>query len=595
VLNIGAHHHLYARGQTREWPIYHIISGGTAWDQYWGQSTEIDMDDVQKTVANWAWQLLELDPAARTMEASCYAEANVRLPAATLWSYNSRLIDSFHRRLGLTSPAKPSLASVPAVPQTLPLTLAASAFQTTAVGEALNSTWFQVAGDSQFTAPKIDRIRDVENLFGDTGAPLFEPVNIHVNVNILEYAIPANGLANGTWFARTRHRDTNAQWSEWSEPVSFEVTGSVHADPSFALAKTVYAPNEDITITFENAPGVKTDWIGIYRKNESPGGPGSSAWAYLNNTRTAPTAPVRNGTIVFKDNLAANQEWFAAFFTSDGYTEVAPRIPFYIGSTVILTLNATSFDEGATVPVSYASAPAGTGDVIAIYKNDTNPDADHPGVQWAAVTGAAGTLNFASLPKGYYYAVYLAGGGDLEVGARVPFAVGSLISTLNLASATVPQGQAFSVKFAGGPGTPKDWVGLFKAGETPGVDVLTAYLYVGGRTEGSVLFDLPDLPPGDYFAALFVNDSYTEVSPRAAFTVTGTTAMEAPDTTLNGHELRLRWRSTPGRTYVIQKNHDLAAGWTDVRTVMPSGTFHEEILMVDPAAEPRAFFRLMRP
>ena len=113
------------------------------------------------------------------------------------------------------------------------------------------------------------------------------------------------------------------------------------------------------------------------------------------------------------------------------------------------------------------------------------------------------------------------GGGSLEISARLPFSVGTLISTLNLTVTALPQGKPFTVRFADGPGTPKDWVGLFKAGQTPGVDVLTAYLYVGGRTQGSVTFDLPDLPPGEYFVALFVNDSYTEVSARVAFTMTG--------------------------------------------------------------------------
>ncbi|MDB6135822.1 MAG: putative phosphohydrolase [Verrucomicrobiales bacterium] len=228
-------------------------------------------------------------------------------------------------------------------------------------------------------------------------------------------------------------------------------------------------------------------------------------------------------------------------------------------------------------------------------KNGSTPGPDSPGVWRAAVSGASGTLDFSGIPKGYYYAAYLAGGGSLEISARLPFSVGTLISTLSLPAATLPQGKPFSVQFSEGRGTPKDWVGLFKAGQTPGVDVLTAYLYVGGRTQGSVTFDLPDLPPGEYFVTLFINDSYTEVSPRAAFTLTGDEPLKVSDAAVNGRELRLRWRSTPGRTYVIQKNNGLAAEWLDVRTVMPADTFHEEILTVDATAEPRVFFRLMRP
>lgn len=48
LMHVGAHHHLYHRGQLKNTPNYQIISGGTAWDQYWGMSTEQDFDDVQK-------------------------------------------------------------------------------------------------------------------------------------------------------------------------------------------------------------------------------------------------------------------------------------------------------------------------------------------------------------------------------------------------------------------------------------------------------------------------------------------------------------------------------------------------------------------
>lgn len=594
VLNIGAHHHLYARGQTREWPVYHIISGGTAWDQYWGQSTEMDMDDVQKTVANWAWQLLEFDPVARTMEVTCYAEANVRLPAATRWNYNSRLIDSFHRRLGLTGPAKPSLATLPSTPLNLPLTLAGGEFVTGAASESLNSTWFQIASDDQFSSPKIDRIRDVENLYGDTGAPLFEPVNIHAGIDIRRYTIPANGLADGLWFARVRHRDTNALWSEWSEVIRFGVTGSAHADPSFALRKTVFAPAEDIRISFENAPGVKTDWVGIYQKGQNPGGPGATLWFYLNGSRTAPAAALSGGTLLFTDSLASGQEWFAGFFTSDGYEEVAPRIPFYVGSVPVLSMITPEIAEETTVPVSYSSAPGGVGDAIGIYRAGTTPGPANPARQRLDVSGAEGLRNFAALPKGYYYAVYLPGGGDLEISGRLPFSVGTLISSLSMSSAGMDSGKSVTVNFKDGPGTPKDWVGIFKAGETPGEDVLTAYLYVGGRTQGNVTFELPDLPPGEYFTSLFINDSYTEVSPRFPFTIGAATDFKIKESRIDGGRLHLEWDSEPGRAYVIQKNQALSGTWSDLLTITPTGITAHAVVGVDPGVEPRAFFRLMR-
>ena len=580
VLNIGAHHHLYARGQTRQWPVYHIISGGSAWDQFWGQSNESNYDDVQKTIAHWAWQLIEFDLDARTMDVRCFAEANVRFPTATRWSYNSRLVDQFARKLGLTAtPQKPALTNTFSAPVTLPIELTSSPYQTTS-GEAMNSTWFQVAADAGFTNLKIDRIRDVENIYGDTGSPLYEPVDTHAGVDILKLAI-SSGLTNGSYHARVRHRDTNTLWSLWSDAVSFTIEGSVSADPKLTLQKSVYPPNEDILVAYENGPGLATDWIGIYSKGTTPGSGGASTtWQYVSGS---------NGTRNFTYNLPAG-EWFAAFFTNDGYTEIAPRVPFYVGNMVTLTPGENAYDEGETARINFTGAPGGAQDWIGIYRVGTNPGPT-AAEKWSYAGQASGFLDFAGLAKGYYYAVFMVNNGYQEISTRVPFSVGSLISTVSMESVQIQQGSDFTVHFNNGPGIPKDWIGIFKEGETPGVDVLTSYLYFDGAASGSVTFHLPDLAPGNYFLAMFTNDSYTEVSNRVTFTVAGKPPLEFEQARLEDNQMRLRWKSEPGKTYKVQKSTGLS-GWTEVRSVTASGSSHEELVPVNRATEANCFFRV---
>ncbi|MFD0894559.1 fibronectin type III domain-containing protein [Luteolibacter ambystomatis] len=583
VMNIGAHHHLYARGQTREWPIYHIISGGTAWDQYWGQSTELDMDDVQKTIANWAWQLMDFDLAARRMDVTCYSEANVRLPAATRWNYDSRMVDSFHRQLGLALPSQPSLTNTFSAPVTLPLSLQCSAFATS-TAETLNSTWFQVASDAAFTSLKVDKIRDFENLYGDTGAPLYEPVDINAGINLLQFPLAANSLPNGSYYTRVRHRDSNAAWSPWSASKTFEVTGSVVADPKITLAKKVYAYTENFSVVYENGPGNAKDWIGIYKKGQSPGPVASTSWQYVSG---------KSGTLNFTTDLAAGQEWFAAFFANDGYTEVAPRVPFYVGSTPTLTTDKTAYAEGETVNVTFANAPGSTKDWIGIYKVGQTPGVG--GVTSTAyqyTPAASGTKSFANLPKGYYYAVYLVNDGYFEISQRVAFSVGSQISSVSMASNQVPSGQDFTVNFSNGPGIPKDYLGIFKQGETPGVDVLTAYLYFDGKTNGSATFHLPNLAPGNYFVAMYTNDSYTEVSNRYNFTVVAPTPLKLEQSSIEGNQMRLRFSAQPGKNYTVQRSVDLQT-WQPVRTVVPSSSSHEELVDFDRSINERCFFRIL--
>ena len=150
-----------------------------------------------------------------------------RLPAATRWNYHSRVIDQFHRRLGLAAPSQPSLTNLFPAPVSLPVELVSTPYQTT-TAEMLNSSWFQVAADDAFANLKVDRIRDVENLHGDTGAPLYESIDRHAGLNLLRYAI-TTGLADGKFYARVRHRDANAQWSPWSATVNcLRVHGFAH-------------------------------------------------------------------------------------------------------------------------------------------------------------------------------------------------------------------------------------------------------------------------------------------------------------------------------------------------------------------------------
>jgi hypothetical protein len=603
VLNIGAHHHLYSRGQTRQWPCYHIISGCSAWDQFWGQSTETDFDDVQKTIANWAWQLMEFDLDAGKLDVSCFAEANVKFPEATRWTtqaYQSRLIDQFSRQPSLPPPATPSILDAPAAPITLPFALRSGPFSSPA-GQILNSTLFQIAKDPGFTNLVVDRIRDVENLYGDTGAPLWEPLDRHAGLDILQWPIAASALPNGTYHARVRHRDANVSWSNWSTPVPFIVEGSIAGDPAIRLAKSVFnnAASENVVVQFEFAPGNTTDWIGIYQKGQTPGGPASTQWNYLNGTRTAPATPILNGSLSFPSTVltAGNREWFAAFFSNNSYTEVAPRLPFFVGTTPVLTPSKETYDTGETVRINFASAPGTTTsprnvDWIGVYRVGQTPGSV-TSTRWSYVTSATGFRDFTGLPKGYYFATYMVNDAFFEISGRVLFSVGTEISSVAMPRTTLAHGEDFDVSFSDGPGTPKDYIGIFRQGEEPGEGDLVAYLYVGGRSAGSVRF-VEDIAAGDYYAALFINDSYTAVSPRVNFTITPAPDHSLRDLSTDGESLRMAFSSEAGKSYRLWKNPTLEpADWIPVRTIVGTGGRIEISEALEPSLD-RCFFRLER-
>ncbi|WP_227021477.1 fibronectin type III domain-containing protein [Oceaniferula marina] len=581
-LNIGAHHHIYHRGQVRDHPNYHIISGGSAWDQYWGQSgREADYDDVQKSINQWAWQLLEIDQAAEKAEVVCYGEANCRLPADQRWIYNSREIDRFHRIKGKEGPLQPTVINNFDTPQTQPVTIRSSAYRSD-TDELLNSVHYQISSTNAFTDFEIDEIVDYENYYGDTGAPDYTPVDIHAGRNILEYHLTENRLSNGEYYLRIRHRDRNATWSAWSPVESVEITGSASSSPRISMASQVVSAGADVSVQYTHGPGNAKDWIGIYKPGDTPGGPASTIWVYVNG-------PAGTAVLANSGKLEAGREYFAAFFENDGYTEMAPRISFYHGNRPVLALAQNTYDEGDSVEVDYSNVDQ-SGNRIQLFRAGSVPGRDQP-VQNQVLSDASGTWNLIGLEKGYYFAVVMSSSGSIEISERVSFQLGERIASLSLAKSHFPHGDDITATFANGPAHPKDWLGIYRKGDDPGTGELILYHYVDGRAGGNATI-VEDVPVGDYFMALFTNDSYTEVSNRVEFSVSPKNfKLDAFNYDGQSGEARMVWKTQSHVNYTLQKSYDLKT-WKDVDTYPGNGGNVDITTMVS-EQDTRSFFRIV--
>lgn len=133
----------------------------------WGMSSEKDYDDVQKTIDYWGYQILEFDFEQKEMKAECYAIGNKELVLDNI------LIDSFHRTLGKAAPQKPEITETPDT-LSLPYIFKGSPYSTS-TDEALNSTQFQFSLSPDFSTLELDKVQDVENLYGSTGSPWHTP------------------------------------------------------------------------------------------------------------------------------------------------------------------------------------------------------------------------------------------------------------------------------------------------------------------------------------------------------------------------------------------------------------------------------------
>lgn len=506
VFNYGGHHHLYHRGQWNDAPFYHIINGGASWDQMWGMSSEKDYDDVQKTIDYWGYQIMEFDFEKKEMEVECYAIGNKELVVDNI------LIDKYHRCIGKVAPNKPEIDDFEnnQIIQ-LPFTFNGSEYSTES-NEELNTSHFQVATSADFSNVALNVVRDVENLYSSTGKPFHIPVNLNEEVDITQLTIDANKLKNGTHYLRIRYRDENLEWSPWSEIKTFIVEGSINGDPVISMDKKSYALNEDIGISFEFVPEGQNAWIGIYRKGMNPGSSTPSVkWTYTNTSSG-----------VYSFSLNETNEYYAVLFEDEGYTEVSPRIPFYVGETPVIQLEKTALEEGEPVKISYTKAPGLENDWIGIYRMGEKPGNDYSdswlytedGSKEGEIILSTGIGNAHKLSKGYYFINYFTCGEYFEPSERQYISVGKDISTLYADENNFDPDEDITVYYSNGPGTPKDWVGVFEEGKIVGIDELDGFYYTYGETDGEIIIPAGELKSSDYFLALYINDSYDEVSPR---------------------------------------------------------------------------------
>lgn len=509
LMHIGAHHHIYSRGQFKDKPVYNIISGGTAWDQYWGQSTEQDFDYIQKTISNWCYQIMDVDVANGKVDFETYSIGSPQLFAANQWK-NNELVDEFHRYRNQNAPNQPVITSNFGDSIQLPFQVSSSPFATT-TSELLNSTEFEFSQTSNFSIPEYTVLRDYENLYGQApGQAADSSQDLNAGVNILNLNLPANSLSNGEHFVRVRHRDRNLEWSAWSPTDTFYVYNSFVVGPSIAVDSNEYHQGSAILATYLNGPGNNNDWVGIYHQGQTPGPTPSTSWQYCSGA---------NGNMTFNGtNLTTSDIYFAAYFELDGYNEVAPRDEFYYGKIPAITSDTNAYPVGTPITIDITNAPviADSVEVIKVgYSHGVQPSE-----YWAKVPTTTHSFTMPSLPKGYYVVNYYFK-GSLIIGAPYFFSVGDTITSLMINQPVYQLGEDIVASWTDAPGIVKDWLGIYENGNDPNVDPLVKYSYFNGQAFGTkTLSDtlLPD-SPGDYFIVMFTNDSYTEVSNREYFTI----------------------------------------------------------------------------
>jgi len=246
-----------------------------------------------------------------------------------------------------------------------------------------------------------------------------------------------------------------------------------------------------------------------------------------------------------------------------------------------VTLNWQVFPPGLPVKIS---------DGITIY--DVTADTDEFGTGSRAFT-VPGTLTTFTLD--------LNNGSDTAT-VRVLREAGNT-PAFSLNKVQFVTGEATTVIWSGVAGNPDSWIGIYTATKIPQTNTSDQWNYLNGtRTAGgahptgSMNFTLP---PGDYYAVLFVDDGYTIEQGPIAFSVVAPPAVfKVVSVERSANSVIIAWNSSANREYHIYASETLEgdpeADWDRVGTAVPSAgdgttTFTEELPAPAPA---RRFYRV---
>jgi hypothetical protein len=213
---VYGHAHDYERGALQEGNLRLMLVGGSgSYLERWGDYTNIDYPEIQKTYDHYCYSLIDIDLAAKKYEAKSFSlgHDNKRL--------NNVMIDSFYRDKNASPPAKPALVSPDSGVYIKPI-FWVEADDLTKEYDIMSSQLQITDKKGDYSYPRVNKIQDFEDIYKDSGSPYYTPIDVNDGIELNKFMVTGIGLVQDkTYWWRIRYRDKNLQWSEWSDEWSF--------------------------------------------------------------------------------------------------------------------------------------------------------------------------------------------------------------------------------------------------------------------------------------------------------------------------------------------------------------------------------------
>ena len=232
MLESYGHSHNYERGvlksthgQPQDTRVLCVGGAGAVLDRWGMYANQTDYPEIHRAIDHYSYVIVDVDIDQKIYTAKMFSLGH---PDKRL---NNIEMDSWYFSVNQPKPETP-LAVNPSSQGSLIPILTASSF----VGaDSLMTSQFQltaIAGD--YSSPLIDITRDWEDLYGDSGAPNYSPINLNIGIDLKRLAVSAGVLTDGqTYGWRVRYRDFNIKWSDWSTETTFTATSSLSDSADF--------------------------------------------------------------------------------------------------------------------------------------------------------------------------------------------------------------------------------------------------------------------------------------------------------------------------------------------------------------------------
>lgn len=285
--------------------------------------------------------------------------------------------------------------------------------------------------------------------------------------------------------------------------------GAAMGQASLTVSATTFEVGEPISFTYDSPNWSDTDWIGIYEEGQLPGGPNSTLWDYI---------PQSSGTYTFTDPLAPGV-YVAFLLCCDSYDIYATSQTFEVVQTPYLTSQEAVYEEGDPIVFDYFSPDWVDTDWIGIYNEGDTPGVVNS-ILYQYIPQAMGTATFIdALAPGEYTAFLLCCDG-YDVYASADFTIEEAIGGGGMVESVKEEygsGETMSFTFESPTFSATDWIGIYKAGGDPDIDLSETWQYI---TQASGTLNFPgSLEAGEYEAYLFCCNSLDILAKSEPFTV----------------------------------------------------------------------------